>query len=126
MKLVTQYFDLNEADKENQRLRQSGVMTVVLSKKLSRLGAKFSGHYKTSLWVVFDDQFKDARQLLENQNHVPKRVISKEEMEDIEHSSKKEFLIFEQNFIRNAAIIITGFLLIALLAYAAFGTANDA
>jgi len=126
MKLVTQYFDLNEAEKENQRLRQSGVMTVVLSKKLSRLGAKFSGHYKISLWVVFDDQFEDARQLLENKNHLPQRVISQKEMEDVEHSSKKDFSMFEQTFIRNAAIILMGFLLMALLAYAALGTANDA
>ena len=124
MKLVTQYFDLNEAEIENQRLRLSGVMSVVLSKKLSRLGARFSGHYKVGLWVVFDDQYEDARQLLENINHVPKRVISQKEMEEIERSSKSGFSMFEQTFIRNAALILMGFLLMALLAYAALGTAK--
>ena len=106
-------------------LRLLELIRVALSKKLSRLGAKFSGHYKISLWVVFDDQFENARQLLEKKNPLPQRVISQKEMEEIERSSKKDFSMFEQTFIRNAAIILMGFLLIVLLAYAASGAAID-
>jgi hypothetical protein len=39
-----------------------------------------SGSQRIGLWVVYADQFDDAVQLLQNPAHVPRRIVSQDEM----------------------------------------------
>jgi hypothetical protein len=124
MKLVTQYFELDEAEDASQRLRQSGVMTVVTGKQSYELGTRGSGPSQLGLWVVFDDQLEDAKKFLSNPEHIPERVISLEQMEEIEQSTKGDASQAEKHFIKHAGVLILGLVVVVLLAYAVLRIGN--
>ena len=76
MKLVTHFIDPGEASAAKSRLCEAGVMAEVTSVDPHIIHPSKSGAERIGLWVVFDDQFEDAILLLENPDHVPKRIIA--------------------------------------------------
>lgn len=89
MKLVTLYVDPVDAAEANSRLRRAGVMTKLTMVDPHNIKPSKSGSERVGLSVVFDDQFDDAVQLLENPRHVPKRKISLAEMNELESPGRK-------------------------------------
>lgn len=126
MKLITQYIDPGDATDANIRLRNAGVMTTVSSLDPHIISPSKTGALRIGLWVVFDDQFDDAVRLLENPAHVPKRVITIEEMNKIESASKLSMLRSGQRLLQKTATIILGVCLLGLIAYVLIGMVNDA
>ena len=58
------------------RLCEAGIMAEVTSVDPHIIRPSKSRAERIGLWVVFDDQFEDAILLLENPDHVPKRISS--------------------------------------------------
>ena len=65
MQLVTQFIDPSDATEANSRLRKAGVMTEITSLDPHIMSRSRTGALRIGLWVVFEDQFDDAVQLLE-------------------------------------------------------------
>ncbi len=86
MKVVTQYVDSGDATKAKAQLRAAGIMADIAIIDPHFIQPSKSGAVRIELWVEFDDQFEDAVQLLQNPDHIPKRIITLEEMEKIESS----------------------------------------
>ena len=84
MKLVTQFIDPGEASEANRRLRRAGVMTTLTGYDPHVVKHAEAKTYRIGLWVVFDDQLEDAARLLQDPGHQPKRIISREEMNELE------------------------------------------
>jgi hypothetical protein len=80
-KLLVYYVDPGKAAAMRRRLRAAGVMVEVDSVDPHNVQPSKSGTQRTGLWVTFEDQFDDAVQLLQNPDHVPRRVISPGEMD---------------------------------------------
>ena len=126
MKLIGQYLDSLEAENVSSRIRRAGVMTVVTSKRSYNLSRIRTGAFKVGLWVVFDDQYDDAIQLLKNRKHKPERIIPPGEMAELERTANEHFTFAGKRFLEKAATIIFGGALVALLMYVAVGLINDA
>lgn len=84
MKLVKQFIDPGEASKANRRLRRAGVMTTLTGYDPHVLKKAEAKTLRIGLWVVFDDQLDDAARLLEDPEHLPRRVVSRQEMNRLE------------------------------------------
>ena len=76
MKLVTHFIDPGEASAAKSRLCEAGIMVEVTSVDPHIVRPSKSGAERIGLWVVFEDQIEDAILLLENPDHVPKRITS--------------------------------------------------
>jgi hypothetical protein len=126
MKLVTEFFDLSEAEKTSSRMRSAGVFTVVTSKRSYNLSRVKTGALRVGLWVVFEDQYHDAMQMLDNYNHKPKRVISAVEMNEIQDLAGAEISNSMKKLLQKSAAWLFGGILLALLIYVAIGIINDA
>ncbi len=126
MKLVTQFIDPNDATEANLRLREAGVMAEITSLDPHIMSPSRTGALRIGLWVVFEDQFDDAVQLLEDPNHIPKRVISINEMNKIKSTTQEGWLKSGKKIIVTSATIILGACLLGLVAYIAIGILNDA
>jgi hypothetical protein len=74
-KLLVYYVDPGEAAAMRRRLRAAGVMVEVDSVDPHNIQPSNSGTQRIGLWVTFEDQFDDAVQLLQNPDHVPRRII---------------------------------------------------
>ena len=126
MKLITQYSDSHDAESVSGRIRRAGVMTVVSSKRSHTLSSVRTGAFRVGLWVVFDDQYEDAIQLLENKDHKPRRVISLNEMMNMELNASKQLASVWKRFLENSAALLLGGILMAILIYVTWGILNDA
>ncbi len=126
MKLVTEFYDLTEAEDTSNRMRRAGVMTVVTGKRSFNLSPVRTGVLKVGLWAVFDDQYPDAVQLLQNRAHKPRRVISLAEMEEIQALASAQTGNGFKKLMEKSATLILGGVLLALLAYVAIGLIIDA
>ena len=80
MKLLTQFVDPADAAAANARLHAAGIMTETGSVDPHIMQPSKTGTVRIGLWVVFDDQFDDAVMLLQDPDHVPKRRISRQQM----------------------------------------------
>lgn len=92
MKLVNLYIDPADATAAHQRLRAAGVITRLGMVDPHNIKPSKSGAVRVGLSVVFDDQLDDAIRLLENPHHVPKRIITPEEMKAIESPGRGRLL----------------------------------
>ena len=117
MKLVTLYIDPIDAAEANERLRQAGVMTRITMVDPHNIKPSKSGAERIGLSVVFDDQFDDAVQLLENPHHVPKRIITPAEMNEIESAEQKSLLKPGMGILEKATIAIFAACLVGLIVY---------
>jgi len=126
MKLVTQFIDPREATEANTRLRQAGVMTEITSLDTHIMSRSKTGALRIGLWVVFEDQFDDAVQLLEDKNHVPNRVVPLSEMNKIKSTTRESWLKSGHKMLVNSATIIFGTCLLGLVVYVAIGILSGA
>ena len=126
MKLVTEFYDLPEAEKISNRMRRAGVMTVVTSKRSYKLSRVKTGALKVGLWVVLDEQYQDAVQLLENHDHKPKRVIPLSEMDEIQNLARLHFGSGMKKLIEKSAALFFGGILLALVIFVVIGLIIDA
>jgi hypothetical protein len=125
MKLVTLYVDPGDAVEASTRLRQAGVMTKITMVDPHNIKPSKSGAQRVGLAVVFDDQFDDAVQLLENPDHTPKRIITSNEMHEIESSGRRS--LFEQGMrlMGKPATIAIGACLLGYIIYIAIRFIQD-
>jgi len=79
-KLLVYYVDPGEAAATRRRLRAAGIRVEVASVDPHLMQPSRSGSQRIGLWVVYADQFDDAVQLLQNPAHVPRRIVSEDEM----------------------------------------------
>ena len=84
MKLVTHFIDPAEASAAKSRLCEAGIMAEVTSVDPHIIRPSKSGAERIGLWVVHEDQIEDAILLLENPDHVPKRITSLNVTNEIE------------------------------------------
>jgi hypothetical protein len=89
MQLLTQFIDPVDAAAAKARLADAGIMVKSKSVDPHIIQPSKSGSQRIGLWIVFDDQFDDAVQLLQDPDHVPQRVISRDEMRAHESSATK-------------------------------------
>lgn len=122
MKLVTHFVDPGEASKACARLRAAGVMTEVDSVYPHIVRPSKSGALRVGLWVVFDDQFDDALQLLENPDHVPQRIISFDETNNIKSGSDEDSVLSGKSFIETLTTILFGICFLGLIAYTLYSS----
>ncbi len=87
MKLLTYFADPADASALNERLRAAGVMTRVGGVDPHVYRPPRADAMRVGVWVVRDDQFADAVRLLDDPGHVPRRVLSAGEMEQIERAA---------------------------------------
>jgi len=124
MKLVTQFIDPSDATEANSRLRKAGVMTEITSLDPHIMSNSRTGALRIGLWVVFEDQFDDAVQLLGNPDHVPQRLISLAEMKKIKSTARVSRLESGQKKLATLATIIFSTCLLGLVLYVAIGLLN--
>jgi len=118
-KLLVYYVDPAEAAAMRRRLRAAGVMIEVDSVDPHNILPSKSGTQRIGLWVTFDDQFDDAVQLLQNSEHVPRRVISPDEMGETEASGVESKFVSTRHRNRKLAIFLSGICLLAGFVYLA-------
>jgi len=126
MKLITEYDELSKAEEISDRLRRAGVMTVVTGKNSFRLSSSKTGVLKVGLWVVFDDQYKDAILLLKNRKHKPFRKLSLKEINDLDESAKRKLSFSGKKIFEKIAVFITSSIIILLVIYVAIGVIKEA
>ncbi len=88
MRLLTYYADPAEATEAGARLRRAGVLTRVGGVDPHAYRPPRTDAMRVGLWVVRDDQFADAARLLDDPAHVPSRILSAEEMDEIERQAE--------------------------------------
>lgn len=91
MKLLDQFYRLDNANDLSWSLRQQGILTYVSSKKSHQLGSIKTGAFKVGLWVVLDKQFEDAQKFTKDPNHVISFKLSEDEMINLEEEAKTSF-----------------------------------
>ncbi|MEL7023522.1 MAG: hypothetical protein AAGL69_07205 [Pseudomonadota bacterium] len=79
---------------------------------------------RLGLWVVFDDQYDDARILLTQKNHKPARVISREEMASMEAEVEASFAGATNALFDWVMTILACGLLLCLAGYVVYGVLN--
>lgn len=119
MKLVDQFVDPTEAAAARRRLREAGVACRVDSMDPHSVLPSKSGATHIGLWVLLDEQFEDALQILQQPAHLPRRILSPAEMDEIEASADRQG---RQR--RLADKVMTVLLLACLLALIVFTAAD--
>ncbi len=117
MKLIREYDDVNEAEIISSSLREKGVMTKVTSADSQRLGRFKSGSIKVGLWVMFEEQFIDAVEILKNPDHELEYKIPVDEMHRIETEAKTKHENGLNRIIEKGATYFFGAVLIILVIY---------
>ena len=125
MKLVEEYNDSSEAEKNSLRIRRAGVMTVVTSKRSHSLSQTKTGAFKVGLWAVFDEQYEDAIHLLKNPKHKPVKKISLEKMSEIEKNVKNRFSLSVTSLFEKIAVFVFGGILLLLFIYVLIGIIKE-
>lgn len=89
MKLVDQYIDPGEAAAARHRLRQAGIACVVDKMDPHSILPSKSGATHIGLWILAEDQYEDALQLLEDPAHVPRYSSSLDEIDLLEAAAAR-------------------------------------
>lgn len=89
MKLVDQYIDPNMATAARVRLRIAGIASHVDTMDPHNIQPSKSGETRIGLWVIDDDQHEDAVMVLVNPEHVPRRILSLDEISKLEAAVEK-------------------------------------
>jgi hypothetical protein len=118
-KLLVYYVDPGEAAAMRRRLRAAGVVAEVDSVDPHNIQPSRSGTRRIGLYVTFDDQFDDAVQLLQNPDHVPRRVIGPSEMDDAGSKRALSWPVSTQSRYTNLAIVLAVICLLAAIVYLA-------
>ncbi len=87
MKLLNQYLDPADASAARESLRQAGIASLVEAMDPHSIQPSKAGATHVGLWVLADDQLDDAIKVLENPQHVPKRVLNPDEIARLERKA---------------------------------------
>ena len=71
------------------RLRIAGIAAHVDTMDPHNIQPSKSGETRIGLWVIEDDQHEDAVMVLVNPEHVPRRILSLDEISQLEASVEK-------------------------------------
>lgn len=126
MKLLTQFYELQQATELNTALRDAGIMTFMSSVNSHMLSSTRTGAMRVGIWVVLDEQFNDAITLLSNPEHIPKKRLSFEEMEALEEEAYAQQEASNQKRIESIAAWVIGSALIGLLGYVVYSVVRSA
>ena len=86
MKLVTEYLTAGEAELAASTLEAAGIATYVSNSDSARLPIASSFAGGVGLWVVVDDQLRDAQRLLEDPNHEVESKLTEAQQREIHES----------------------------------------
>lgn len=86
MKLVTDFSSPVDAEIASHSLEAKGIATFVSSKRSALFPMSRGGASAAGLWVVLDDQLRDAQNLLINPDHEVTFKLSQAELEEIKSS----------------------------------------
>lgn len=115
MKLLKEFEYESDAETLIARLRRAGVLAVALNRGASNLSGATASAVKVAVWVVIDEQFDDAYELLRNKCHPVKNPLTEEQMVQlaneaaITHSSLPRYLMAAAVF--SVALIVAAYLL---------------
>jgi len=90
MKLLDSSFSQNDANGISGFLRQHGILTFISSKDSHRMGSFLTAATTVGVWVVLDEQYNDALNLLKNPEHEVSNPLSMEEMQIIESQTNQQ------------------------------------
>ena len=90
MKLLEKFTSIGDAYEREGRLRSEGILTHLSSKKSHMLDSIKTGALHVGVWVVLENQWTDAKALMENAEHVVKKPLSEEKMREIETTVVEE------------------------------------
>ena len=112
-----------------------GAGTLVKGMMTTELETQYKGALRHALdkgYAVLEhgrsavDAVEEAVKLLEDPNHIPKRIIPLNEMSKVKSSTQQSWLKSGKDLLENSAAIIFGACLLGLVAYVAIGILNDA
>ena len=83
MKLLNQYIDPEDAAEARRCLREAGVASLVEAMDPHSVQPSKSGATHVGLWVLLDDQLPDAIKVLEDRTHIPARVLTHREIDQL-------------------------------------------
>ena len=89
MKLLNRYLDPADAAADRARLREAGIASLLETVDAHNIQPSRSGETHVGLWVVVDEQFEDANRLLSEPGHVPLRVLSPAQVEQLESAAER-------------------------------------
>lgn len=114
MKLIEKYHGLTEAEDAALKLREHGILTHISSKNSYVMSGYVTGAFTVGLWAVLDEQFEDAKALLENPKHTVTTGKTDDEIAEIENASNQSVHQFFNGFLFYGALF---FVLTALAIY---------
>lgn len=86
MKLVSKFISVVEAESASELLEANGIATFISSKRSNRLGGVFTGAMYVGLWVLLDNQYRDAQSLLHDPGHKVQNKLSRTEIIQLRQS----------------------------------------
>lgn len=116
MKLLEQYQSAYDAETAALELRRKGILAQV-SEKYSNTHSFASGSLKAGLWVVLDEQFDDACEVLKDADYEVPNPLSEQAMLAIEQAARRQG---KQMVLKALNIVISSVILMAMVAYIVF------
>ncbi len=90
MRMIERYASRSEAMERAAFLQANGIATHVSDMTAMRLNLAHQGQFRAGLWVVFEDQYEDARALLANPDHRVTSALSPEEIQHLQSDGEAE------------------------------------
>lgn len=117
MRLLNRYLDPADAAEARESLRRAGIASLVEamgpdSERPSKAGATHVG-----LWVLAEDQFEDAIEVLENSAHVPRRMLGAAAMNRLEKLASQR--VHKSRLLDKALLLLLVSILMGLVAFTA-------
>ena len=125
MKLIDQFTSLSDANEICSKLRNAGILAYVSSAQSYMLSRVKTGALKVGLWIILDDQFEDAKELLRNPKYKPKVVLTEQEMIDLEIEAKQAKIASSKMLFEKAAAWFFGSIICGLIAFVVYGVINE-
>jgi len=88
MRILSQYETLYDADSVSEMLKVRGIATYISGKHEEWAGSFSNGPAGAALWVVLDEQYEDAMQLLNDPDHKVKTALSAGDIRSLESSMR--------------------------------------
>lgn len=115
MKLLKEFTSLSDAESLAERLRNKGVLAHVSSKGSKQLGSPVTGAVKVGVWVVLNEQFKDATGLLTNKKHHVEHQLSEEEMKNLESMATEQMKGSINKILNKLAIALASIIVMVIM-----------
>jgi len=88
MKLLKQYYSLEDAEALSRRLEKKGIAIFISSRRSHNLGGLFTGAFKVGVWVILNHQYQDAIQLVANKRHEVLNPLTEDEIQHLKTDMK--------------------------------------